>query len=78
MPTYTYRCKTCQMIHSHTHGMNENPMPPCPVCRGFSERVASGPPTILTKQTPPSSETDSGETKECNHSCALHCFHGSH
>lgn len=76
MPTYVYRCKTCQVTHNHTHGINENPLPPCPMCGGFSERIVSNAPPVMRKESsPPDHKAGHVHDHTCNHGCAWHRYH---
>lgn len=76
MPTYTYRCKTCQITHSHTHGMQDDLAPPCPTCGGFSERiVATAPPIMRKEDNVPDQKTGHVHDHTCNTGCVFHRIH---
>lgn len=42
MPTYDYRCESCQKEFAAMHKMSE-PAPPCPECGGSVQKKLSAP-----------------------------------
>ncbi len=74
MPSYTYRCKTCQMTHTHIQSMNDSLCPPCPKCGSFSERITlEAPPMIKAEK----SEVPDKPQTTTKPRCALYHPHNS-
>jgi putative FmdB family regulatory protein len=42
MPTYEYRCSSCNKIFEVFHGMAENPVNKCPDCGSKVKRLITG------------------------------------
>lgn len=49
MPTYEYRCTSCQHEFEKVQKMSETPGAPCPECGAPSERLLSGGAGLLFK-----------------------------
>ncbi len=48
MPTYDYRCLSCQGEFEARHGMSA-PAPRCVICGGASQRLLRAPPAVHGK-----------------------------
>ena len=42
MPTYSYKCKDCGLLHTEIQKMTHNPIAVCPKCCGITERKITG------------------------------------
>ncbi|MEB3287501.1 MAG: zinc ribbon domain-containing protein [Vampirovibrionales bacterium] len=47
MPTYTYRCLSCQHSFEETLGLYEKAIVLCPTCQERAERILSESPAVL-------------------------------
>lgn len=42
MPTYDYRCESCQQVYTKMHKIAD-PAPQCPACGGVAKKLLSAP-----------------------------------
>lgn len=73
MPTYQYRCQSCQRERTIAHGMLEDITVVCEVCGHFCQKITQSAPVILSFRDTSSPEPEVMEpTHECGASCVLH------
>ncbi len=51
MPTYDYRCETCDLTFEHVQPMSSKPLKKCPQCGSKVERLLSGGAGVIFKGT---------------------------
>ena len=49
MPTYSYECRKCGVVHDVFHAMNASPRVKCPVCGGGCKRLLGAGAGIIFK-----------------------------
>ena len=49
MPTYDYKCKSCEHSYEAFHSMNDDSVQLCPECGGESKRLLSGGSGVIFK-----------------------------
>lgn len=49
MPTYDYKCKSCEHIFEEFHKVNEKPKVKCPICGGKAEKILTPPAGFILK-----------------------------
>lgn len=80
MPTYQYRCETCDHRQTENHGASLSPLVSCEQCGGLMEKIITSAPVVLnniqddSKSADTSNETDTNNDSDhqCHSGCALH------
>lgn len=75
MPTYTYRCHSCQHVESIFQSMSAVTLPACSICGGLTEKIIGQAPVVI-KQSEPVTLTNPSTEDEPAHECGSTCvFH---
>ncbi|MCE3234860.1 MAG: Zinc ribbon domain [Vampirovibrio sp.] len=75
MPSYTYRCHSCQHVESVFQSMQAIISPPCSVCGGLTEKIIAQAPVVLKQSEPVAATnppTKDAPAHECGSACVFH------